>query len=61
MKIWINHLSFENNGKNLLLLTHSNHSKFYDVKEGEKILVNERDIVHKTLPFANGLFNSEKQ
>lgn len=40
MKIWINHVSFENNGKNLLVLTHSNHNKFYDVVEAEKILTN---------------------
>jgi WD40 repeat protein len=40
MKIWINHVSFENNGKNFLVLTHSNHNKFYDVKEGDNILVN---------------------
>jgi hypothetical protein len=33
MRIWINHVSFENNGKNLLVLTHSNHIKWYEVAE----------------------------
>ncbi len=40
MNTWINHVSFENNGKKLLVIPHSSHIKLFDVIEGEKILTN---------------------
>jgi hypothetical protein len=34
MNVWINHVSFENNGKKLLVIPHSSHIKVFDVVEG---------------------------
>ena len=33
---WVNHLSFELNGSFLLIFSHSNHFKVFDLADGEK-------------------------
>lgn len=58
---WINHVSFHNNGSNLLVLPHTNHFKVYEVAEGANIIASEEDIQWNGLPFLSGFINSNKE
>ncbi len=58
---WINYISFENNGSNLLVLPHTNHIKIYEIADHEKVVVGEEDIRWNGLPFLGGYINQKRQ
>ena len=57
---WVNHLSFELNGSFLLIFSHSNHFKVFDLADdGGKVNMKEIDIKWNGLPFF-GAYISDK-
>ncbi len=54
---WVNHVSFENQGKEFLLLTHGPLPRVYSVG-GAKVLDKESKVNWNNLPFMNGYLTS---
>jgi hypothetical protein len=57
---WLNYISFENNGSQLLVIPHTNHIKLYELAENQKVVVAEEDIRLNGLPFLSGYMNKNR-
>jgi actin related protein 2/3 complex, subunit 1A/1B len=57
---WINYISFENNGSNVLILPHLNRIKILHIGTSSKIVEQEEEIRWNGLPFLSGYITQNR-